>query len=137
MAAKKSGKLSGASCFGTIALGLILLLAGTALKSHFQTQAAICNTFGGAAAKCVGSEWVFTMGQVFQPIGGILIGIGVIAGIVLVVTASKDDPRPSGSPSALSPRQPGPTWQNPSSPAGGPPAGGNGSAGPSLEHNDW
>jgi hypothetical protein len=73
------------SIVGMIGAGIVLLAVGTAMKSHFQLNAAVCNTYGGSTASCAGNEGLFTLGQILQPIGGVLIGIGIILGVLMVV----------------------------------------------------
>jgi hypothetical protein len=72
---------------GMIVGGLVLVVVGTLLKNHFQTAAAICNTFGGPAGQCATGSTAFTVGQVLQPVGGIMIGLGVIGGASLAIIA--------------------------------------------------
>ncbi len=81
------------SILGMIGAGVVLLAVGTVLKSHFQLNAAVCNTYGGSTANCAGNEGLFTLGQILQPIGGVLIGIGVILGILMAV--GKNSTRPA------------------------------------------
>ena len=105
-----------ASSLGMIGLGIVLFVVGTVLKSHFQVNAALCNTFGGSTAKCTGNEGAYSFGQVLQPLGGVVFAIGVVIGIVLLVDRNS---KPKVSQSAAishaavavdhAPSRPGPT----------------------------
>lgn len=92
---KKGRPQTVASSLGTAALGLALLIVGTAMKSHFELKAAICNTYGGPTSGCVADSTGFTIGQVMQPIGGILIGIGVIVCVLLLISGHNTATSPS------------------------------------------
>jgi len=93
---KKKGRTQNvASSLGTAALGLVLLIVGTAMKSHFELNAAICNTYGGPTSGCVADSTGFTIGQVIQPIGGILIGIGLIVCVLLLISGNNTATSPS------------------------------------------
>jgi len=93
---------------GVIGAGIVLLVVGSSLKSHFQLNAAVCNTFGGPVGTCTGSESLFTLGQFLQPIGGIFIGLGVIGGVFFAVSKNSagQERRPSGPGSGQSARAP-------------------------------
>ena len=104
MAKKKASPQTVASSFGMAALGLILLIVGTVLKSHFQLNAAICNTYGGSTSHCVANGTAFTIGQVMQPIGGIMIGIGVILGVLLLISGNSSSKPTAPSQSSATPR---------------------------------
>jgi hypothetical protein len=82
-----------------VAGGIVALIIGGALKSHFQLTAAVCNTYGGPTTQCTGNETLFTLGQVLQPVGGIVIALGVIAGLAIAAQRSKKNvtPRSSGT----------------------------------------
>jgi len=83
---------------GTV-LGVVVLIVGTVLKSHFQLHAAICNTYGGPTGHCVVNETAFSIGQLMQWVGGIMIGIGLILGVLLlVIGTSASASKPAGSP---------------------------------------
>jgi hypothetical protein len=97
MAKKKASPQTVASSFGMAALGVVVLIVGTVLKSHFQLNAAICNTYGGSTSHCVANGTAFTIGQVMQPVGGIMIGIGLILGVLLLVSGNSAS-KPTGSP---------------------------------------
>jgi hypothetical protein len=74
-----------ASSLGMIALGITLFIVGTILKSHFQTNAVLCNTFGDSSAQCTGNEGAFSFGQVLQPLGGFMFAAGVIIGVIVLI----------------------------------------------------
>jgi len=100
MAKKKASPQTVASSFGMAALGLVLLIVGTVLKSHFQLNAAICNTYGGSTSHCVANGTAFTIGQVMQPIGGIMIGIGLILGVLLLISGNSSSKPTISSPTS-------------------------------------
>ena len=88
--------------FGAMIVGGVLLVAvGTYLKHHFQTAAAICDTFGtdsgGSVASCTANGTAYSIGQYLQIIGAVVIGAWLILGIAsLVVHAT----RPNGDVAA-------------------------------------
>jgi hypothetical protein len=104
MAKRKASPQTVASSFGTAALGLVLLIVGTVLKSHFQLNAAICNTYGGSTSHCVANSTAFTVGQVMQPIGGIMIGIGLIIGVLLLINVNSSSKSTVSSQMSGTPR---------------------------------
>jgi hypothetical protein len=105
MAHKKASSPTVISAFGGAALGLVLLIIGTALKSHFQTTAALCNTFEGATSHCVANGSAYTVGQVLQAFGGIMLVVGLLGGIVLLVSGnSSTKPATPAQPRVATPR---------------------------------
>ena len=98
--AKKS-EISGliVSGFGLAALGVGVLIVGSLLKSHFALNAAICNTYGGSTSHCSINETLYSFGQIMQPVGGIMIGLGLILGVLFVIIASAAS-KANGSPQA-------------------------------------
>jgi len=87
-----------AYALGTIGGGIPLFVVGTALKSHFALNAAVCNTYGGHLTSCAGNEGLFMLGQFLQPLGVIAIVIGVVIGIPLVIYKSKNTTPGSRAP---------------------------------------
>ena len=104
MAKKKASPQTVASSFGMAALGLVLLIGGTVLKSHFQLNAAVCNTYGGSTSHCVANGTAFTIGQVMQPIGGIMMGIGLILGVLLLISGNSSSKPTISSQTSGTPR---------------------------------
>jgi len=138
MGKRKSTPQTVASRFGLAALGLIVLIVGTLVKSHFALNAAVCNTFGGATSQCVANGTAFTIGQVMQPLGGFMIGIGVILG-ALQLFAGTGSRRSIGSRTTAipsSPSQAGPTPSG-SSDQGGRPSAGATDAAPADDKSNW
>jgi hypothetical protein len=68
-----------------MAIGFVLFVVGAVLKNHFQMNAAICNTFGGANVSCLGNEGAFTAGRYLQPLGGLMVGVGAIMGLLFLI----------------------------------------------------
>jgi len=75
--------------------GVALLIVGSLLKSHFQFNASVCNTFGGPAASCAGNEGIFTIGQIGQFIGAIVAGLGLL-GLILTLVERSQTAKPAG-----------------------------------------
>jgi hypothetical protein len=100
MAKQRSRPQTIGSSLGTAALGILILIVGTILKSHFELSAAICNTYGGSTSQCVGDSTAFTVGQIMQPVGGIMIGVGLIVCVVLLISggSSTKTARPPSVP---------------------------------------
>jgi uncharacterized Zn finger protein (UPF0148 family) len=85
--AGEGSKLVGGAV-GLVVLGIVLIIISSAVKSHFALNAAVCNTYGGAATTCAGNETAYTAGQVLQVFGWVVTLGGVVAVIALLVARS-------------------------------------------------
>jgi len=89
---------------GLVVAGIFAIIVGAALKSHFAFSAAVCNTYGGPVGDCTASGSGYAAGQILEPVGGVMIAIGVIGGFIfLLASANKGDAAPSPSTSSHSP----------------------------------
>jgi hypothetical protein len=106
-----------ASSIALVVVGIVLLIVGSALKSHYQLNAAVCNTYGGPTESCAGNEGIFTLGQVLQPLGGFLLAVGLLGSIIMVVTkatgANKTALAPKGARASSGESRPNETLRAP------------------------
>jgi hypothetical protein len=89
MAKSRGTKMTVPYALALLLGGVIFVIVGSALKSHFQLTAAVCNTYGGPAGQCTGNEAIFTLGQILQPVGAIMAVVGLIGLIVAMGGGSK------------------------------------------------
>lgn len=85
-ARERSKRIGGA--VGLLVLGVVLIIVSSALKSHFNFSAAVCNTYRGATSTCAGDETAYTAGQILQFFGWAMTLGGVAATIGLLVARS-------------------------------------------------
>jgi len=82
-----------------VAGGVVVLLVGSWMSSHYLPDAAACYAFGQTSARCIGNESMVTAGQTVHAVGLCIIGVGVLLGVVMpVVVVRSSSSKTTGVP---------------------------------------